>query len=251
MSLYRHPHAAMLLRDLPLPASTWFPWHVHDQHQLVWASQGVVAVNAGSAHWVLPPTRALWLPAGVEHRTGTQGRATLHGIYADPGRCPIAWPSPRMVAVRPLLRALLEHLSADGLSPGERRRAELVAFDVLEPVSVAPITVPWPSDPRAVAVAEALVADPADPRDLAAYGRSAGASERTLARLFLAECRMTFGRWRTQARLRAALGLLAAGMPLTGVARRVGYSSPSAFIAAFRRAVGVTPAEYFSASGVD
>lgn len=247
MSLYRHEHAAMLLRDLPLPSGSWFPWHVHDQHQLVWASQGVAAVNAGSAHWVLPPTRALWMPAGVSHRTGTQGRALLHGIYADPSRCPIAWPAPRIVAVRPLLRALLEHLSGDDLSVPERSRAEAVVFDLLEPVPVVPITLPWPSDPRAVAVAEALLADPADPRDLAAYGRSVGASDRTLARLFLAECDMTFGRWRTQARLRAALGLLAGGMPLSGVAPRVGYSSPSAFVAAFRRAVGVTPAEYFRA----
>jgi AraC-like DNA-binding protein len=247
MSLYRHEHGAMLLRDLPLPSSSWFPWHVHGQHQLVWASQGVAAVNVGSAHWVLPPTRALWLPAGVWHRTGTHGRAQLHGIYADPDRCPLSWPEPRMVSVRPLLRALLEHLADDGLSAGERARAEAVVFDVLEPVPVVPVTLPWPSDPRAVAVAEALLADPADPRDLAAHGRSVGASDRTLARLFLAECDMTFGRWRTQARLRAALGLLAGGMPLTGVAPRVGYSSPSAFVAAFRRAVGVTPAEYFRA----
>lgn len=238
----------MLLGTFDLAAGTWFPWHVHDLHQLVWASRGVVAVNVGDAHWVLPPTRALWLPAGVSHRTGTAGRSMLRGVYADPERCPVRWDAPRMIMVRPLLRELLEHLANADLSTAARARAELVVFDLLEPVEVVPIVVPVPSDPRARQVADVLLADPGDPRGLPELGRLVGASDRTLARLFLAECRMTFGRWRTQARLRAALALLATGMPLTGVAPRVGYSSPSAFIAAFRRAVGVTPAEYFRAA---
>ncbi|MGI5176519.1 helix-turn-helix transcriptional regulator [Dactylosporangium sp. CA-152071] len=57
---------------------------------------------------------------------------------------------------------------------------------------------------------------------------------------------MSFGRWRTNVRLRAALSLLATGTPVAVVARRVGYRSPSAFIAAFRQAFGVSPGAYFS-----
>jgi len=235
----------MVLGTFDLAAGTWFPWHVHNKHQLVWAARGVVAVNVGEAHWVLPPTRALWLPAGVEHRTGADRHASLRGIYADPPRCPVNWPSPRLIAVRPLLRELLEHLTSEDIGPDARLRAEAVAFDLMEPVDVVPITVPMPAEPRAARVAAALVADPADQRSLAEFGREVGAGERTLARIFLAECRLTFGAWRTQARLRAALPGLAAGKPLTGVARRVGYASTSAFVAAFRRAVGVTPGAYF------
>ncbi|WP_158888307.1 AraC family transcriptional regulator [Amycolatopsis anabasis] len=238
---------ALVLGDFELAAGTWFPWHVHESHhQLVWASRGIVAVNVGDAHWVLPPTRALWLPAGTVHRTGADGRARLSGIYADPARCPVGWPEPRLIAVGPLLRELLRHLTADDLGEEPRARAEAVAFDLLEPVDVTPISVPMPRDPRAREVAEALLADPADPRGLAEFGRVAGASERTLARLFLTQCGVGFGHWRTQVRLRAALPWLAAGTPLTGVARRVGYSSPSAFVAAFRRAVGMPPGEYFA-----
>ncbi|NBH03765.1 AraC family transcriptional regulator, partial [Amycolatopsis sp. SID8362] len=95
-------------------------------------------------------------------------------------------------------------------------------------------------------VERALLANPADPRTLAEFGRDVGASERTLARVFAAECRMPFGTWRTQVRLRASLPLLAQGTPLETVAYRVGYSSASAFVAAFRRAVGVTPGAYFA-----
>lgn len=236
----------MLLGAFDLPAGTWFPWHEHPAHQLVWSARGVVAVKSGDAGWVLPPTRALWLPAGVRHRTGALGRAALRGIYADPALSPVSWPAPRMVVVRPLLRELLEYLTGDGVAPEARLRAEAVAFDLLEPLDVVPIVVPAPVDPRARDVEAALLANPADPRGLAEFGRDVGAGERTLARIFVRECRMPFGAWRTQVRLRAALPFLAQGTPLETVAFRVGYSSASAFAAAFRRAVGVTPGAYFA-----
>jgi AraC-like DNA-binding protein len=237
---------AMLLGAIDLPAGTWFPLHEHPVHQLVWSARGVVAVKAGDAGWVLPPTRALWMPAGVPHRTGALGRVALRGIYADPALSPVSWPSPRMVAVRPLLRELLEYLTGDGVAPAARLRAEAVAFDLLEPWDVVPIVVPSPADPRARDVEAAVLVNPADPRSLAEFGRDVGAAERTLARIFVRECRMTFGTWRTQVRLRAALPLLAQQLPLETVAHRVGYSSASAFVAAFRRAVGVTPGAYFA-----
>ena len=235
----------MLLSDLPLAAGTWFPWHDHPAHQLVWAARGVAAVTVGDAQWILPPTRALWLPAGIRHRTGAVSHVELRGIYADPGRCPVDWPYPRIVIVRPLLRELLEHLVDSELPDGPRRRAEAVAFDLLEPMDVVPIVVPAPSDPRARDVADAVLQDLADARSLADWGREVGASERTLSRAFVRDCRMTFGTWRTQARLRAALPLLAQGLPMTTVANRVGYATASAFVAAFRRAVGIPPGAYF------
>jgi AraC-like DNA-binding protein len=94
-------------------------------------------------------------------------------------------------------------------------------------------------------VAGALRDDPASRRGLDEWGRVTGASGRTLARVFRAETGMSFGRWRAQLRLAAALPLLAEGLPVTVVAHRVGYGSASAFVAAFRRAVGVPPGRYF------
>lgn len=222
------------------------PWHVHAQYQLVWAARGVAAVTIGDAHWVLPTTRALWVPAGVYHRTGAIGNVVVRGIYADPQRCPVRFTGPRMVAVGPLLRELLEYLAGTTIADAARARAESVVFDLLQPIDVVPIGLPAPTDPRARDVLTAVLADPADPRGLAEFGRAVGASERTLARIFVRECGMTFGTWRTQARLRAALPMLAAGKPLATIAAEVGYSSPSAFVVAFRRAVGVTPGAYFA-----
>lgn len=103
----------------------------------------------------------------------------------------------------------------------------------------------WPVDPRARMVAEALRDDPADGRPLAAWATVAGASSRTLARLFTAETRLGFGRWREHLRMQEAMSLLAERGPVESVARRVGYASVSAFIAAFRRTVGLTPGQFF------
>jgi AraC-like DNA-binding protein len=114
-----------------------------------------------------------------------------------------------------------------------------------QPVTMTTIDLRMPDDDRARQAARALLANPADKRTLAEWGREAGASERTLARGFLAGTGIPFGRWRTLLRLQAALPALAAGDPVSAVARRVGYDTASAFVAAFGRETGLTPTAYF------
>ena len=135
------------------------------------------------------------------------------------------------------------------MNPQHQARAEALIFDLLEPAEVATIQITMPTDERALDVARALVSNPADPRNLAAWGRQVGASGRTLTRAFLADTGIPFARWRTSVRLQAAIPLLAAGEPVATVAGYVGYDTPSAFIAAFRRHTGVTPGAYFRAAG--
>jgi AraC-like DNA-binding protein len=109
----------------------------------------------------------------------------------------------------------------------------------------APLHLPLPRDPRLLAITERLTVDPADKRSLAAWARTAGASARTLARLFHRETGLGFAHWRQQARLLRALERLAAGDPVTTVALDLGYEGPSAFIAMFRSRLGATPGRYF------
>jgi AraC-like DNA-binding protein/quercetin dioxygenase-like cupin family protein len=229
----------------PMSASTLFDWHTHEDHQLAWASAGVLTVLTEGATWVLPPTRALWIPAGLPHETGAAGRATLRSVYVPPGLSPVNWTAPTVVAASPLLAEVIRYLG--GELPAERRaHAEALLTDLLTPIPVAVLDAPLPADPLAGQVATALRANPADQRTLAGWGRTVGASERTLARAFVAGAGIPFGRWRTLVRVQAALPLLAAGEPVSRVARRVGYETPSAFIAAFRRETGITPAAYFA-----
>lgn len=225
-----------------------FDRHVHEVHQLVWASSGVLMVEVEDRYWVLPTSLALWVPAGVRHASAALRASVMEGIYLDPARTPVGWERPTVVAVPGLARELIGHLAHE-LGEGERARAERVLFDVLAPVEKATIEVALPTDPRAREVAQLVLADPAGQQSLEELGRRVGASSRTLLRLFLAETGVTFSAWRTSARLRASMALLADGHPVSQVAYRVGYSTPSAFIAAFQRMTGHTPGTYFSTEG--
>jgi AraC-like DNA-binding protein len=229
----------------PMPAGTVFDWHTHDDHQLAWASQGVLTVRSGTSAWVLPPTRALWIPAGVRHETLSASTTTMRTAYVRPWRCPITWPDCTPVAVSPLLAELIEYLMDDQLDRDHRGHAERVLVDLLEPVSVVSFDVRMPSEERSRRVAEMLLEDPSNDRTLEQWGQEVGASGRTLARCFLTETSLPFGRWRSLLRLRAAMAALAEGEPVANVARSVGYESVSAFVASFRRETGITPAAYF------
>jgi AraC-like DNA-binding protein len=227
-----------------MPAGLVFDWHTHEDHQLAWAASGVLRVRTTSATWILPPTRALWIPAGLRHETLSAGAATMRTLYIRPDLCPISWPDFTPVSASPLLAQLIGYLEGHDLDPGRRVHAEAVLVDLLQPVAMSTVEVRMPVEERARQVAEALMADPADGRTLAEWGHQVGASARTLARFFVADTGLPFGRWRGLLRLQAAVIALADGEPVGNVARRVGYESPSAFVAAFRRETGMTPATY-------
>ena len=246
MSTNGQPDPVAIVGTFAMPIGTRFEWHAHGQHQLAWSPEGVLVVlTASGGSYVLPPSRALWIPAGTVHETRASGAAVLRSVYLEARRCPIDWTMPTPVAVSPFLGELIHHLDDRGLGVAERSRAEAVLFDLLLPLRVATIDVRQPADPRARDVSDALLADPADPRTLHEWGRAVGASSRTLARVFLSDTGLSFGRWRTLVRLQASLRYLAERMPVSAVAPRVGYRTTSAYVAAFRAHTGVTPGRYF------
>ena len=237
--------SGVVVVTFPMPAGQVFDWHTHDDHQLAWAASGVLTVRTAASAWALPPSRALWIPAGVRHETVSAGTAVMRALYVRPGLCPINWPDCTPVAASPLLAQLIDYLEDRSLDAGRRANAETLLVDLLTPVSMTVIEVRMPVEDRARRVAESLLEHPEDNRTLAEWGDLVGASARTLARAFIAESGLQFGRWRTMLRLQLALASLATGEPVANVARCVGYESPSAFVAAFRKETGVTPSAYF------
>jgi AraC-like DNA-binding protein len=222
--------------------------HCHAWHQLVYARGGVMTVSTAHGAWVVPPQRAVWMPATTAHEIHCATPVSMRTLYVAPDAAAALPASCCVVHVSPLLRELV---LASVEAPGpERRRGQLAALILSElaAATVAPLHLPEPSDPRVRRITEALRADPGDARTLAAWSRQVGASPRTLSRLFLAQTGMTFRQWQRQARLFAALVKLARREPVTAVALDLGYDSPSAFIHAFRRALGTTPGAYFGAA---
>jgi AraC-like DNA-binding protein/quercetin dioxygenase-like cupin family protein len=236
----------IVVGHFPLASGQWISPHSHSHHQLAWTRSGVLSVAVDDSYWVLPPTRALWLPAGVVHLTGATRDAVLCSLYLNPERCALDWAQPTAVGVDGLLAHLIAHLAREDLADDARLRAEAVILDLLRPLPVLPIDVPIPVDERVRAVADALLTDPADSRSLDAHARAIGTSRRTLTRLFVQDTGMSFDRWRTHMRLRTALPLLAEGRPVSQAAHAVGYATPSAFLAAFRRVVGTSPGHYLN-----
>lgn len=223
-----------------------------DWHGLIYASSGVMSVHTASGSWVVPPHRAVWVPAGVERRLEVSAGLALRTLYFKPG---VARSLPRhccVVNVTPLLRELILHTIDLGMLnraiPSHARLIGLL-IDQLRGLSTVPLQLPQPSDPRAVQVAALLKAHPKRRLPLPVIAKEVGASARTIERLFRAETKMTFAEWRERLRLLHALRLLAGGEPVTNVALELGYASPSAFTVMFRRAFGTTPSRYYRTPG--
>lgn len=224
------------------------PRHCHDVAQLIHASSGVLTVATEDGTWVIPPARAVWVPAGVVHSISMSGRAELRTLYVADTWTPIVDQECCVVQVSPLLHhAVLRVIDLPQPYPVDGAEARIVdvVLDEIRAAEIAPLHLPMPTDQRARTVAEEFLRDPSDRRSAGTWARVGGAGERTLERLFVSEVGTTFGRWQQQARLLEALRLLAAGDDVTTVALRVGYDTPSAFIAMFRRAMGTTPGRYF------
>lgn len=216
--------------------------HRHDDHQIVYAARGVLAITTDAGSWVTPATRAIWVPAGTVHTHQAHGETDLHLLGLPATDNPLGLDRPTVLTVGPLLRELIVAYTGrpHDESPA-RERLRAVLLDELRASPQQLLRLPAPRDPRLVALCAILRADPADRRTLAALGRAVGASDRTLARLFRSDLGMSFPQWRTQLRLHHSLLLLAADTPVTTVAHRCGWSSASAFIDVFRRAFGHTP----------
>ena len=218
--------------------------HSNDLAQIVFAKRGVMRVHAATCAWVVPPDRAPWMPAVVTHWIHCRTAVAMRTIYLDPAAASLG--SKRLVlAASPLLREIILRLVEGGYGDAGALLAVLVGE--LATVPVAPLHLPEPKDPRLQRVCAAPVADPGAAISLAAHARAAGASPRTLMRLFPAETGLSFRAWQRQLRLLVALERLAEGQPVTGVALDLGYASPSAFIAVFKAETGVTPGRYFRA----
>jgi AraC-like DNA-binding protein len=227
------------------------PFHSHRRAQLVYAYRGTMTVRTADASYMVPPQRAVWMPGYVEHGIEARSAFSMRSLYFDPEQVSGMPETVRVIQVSPLLRELIAAVVIAGNDYAPDSAVARLFAVIVDQIRVLPaalsLTLPLPSDPRLLRVTQALIDNPADPRDLAQWAREVGASPRTLNRLFPAQTGMTFRDWRQQRRMLRALELLAGGVRVTDVAFELGYESGSAFIAMFRRSLGTTPKRYFGA----
>ncbi|MER8162932.1 helix-turn-helix transcriptional regulator [Streptomyces sp. NPDC094472] len=239
------------LEEETLQGAAWLPHgyrldpHSHTQGQLVYAAAGALATATERGTWVAPANRVTWTPPRFAHSHRFYGETDVRLLAVPLDLCAELVDHPSVFAVSPFLReALLAFTDKPERQPCARRRLLNVIVDELADAAEQSLHLPEASDDRLRAATALLHEDPARPATLAELGRSVGASERTLSRLFHTELSMSFHRWRTTLRIHHALAHLTDGMSVTETAVACGWSNPSSFIDAFTEIVGQTPGRY-------
>lgn len=233
-----------LARDYP--AGFAAAMHTHPRAQLLYAVSGVMRVEMPDAAFVVPPSLALFLPAHAPHAIRMDGPVAMRALFLREDAAKRADKGTAVVAVSPLLREVVLAACAEPLDWDRRGRgrwlAEL-ALDEIARATVLPLGLPLPVDPRLLRAVAALRARPGDPRRLEDLAEVAGASSRTVARLFRAETGLSFRQWRQQARMAAAMEALTTGATPARAAAVAGFAGQAAFGAAFRAQFGMTPGQ--------
>jgi AraC-like DNA-binding protein len=194
---------------------------------------------------IAPPSRIVWIPPGVQHWHRAHGATDMRVVFLTPGLARALPSRPAVLTVTALAREATLALTGGGQrTDAGRLRLRRVIIDDLAAAPEQPLRLPDPVDDRLRVVAALVEQDLSATTTLGDLGRQAGASERTLSRLFHEETGMSFRQWRTQLRVHHALIQIAEGRSVTGTAFACGWSNPSAFIAAFTALVGQTPGRY-------
>jgi len=226
--------------------------HAHSRHQLIYAVQGVMVVQTDSGRWVVPPTRAIWMVAGMTHAIRCVGEVHMRSVLVATDVAAGAGLVARTqaVGISPLLRELIRaavdvrHPAAPDSRDGRVLR---LLLDEVRALPVLPLHVQMPADARLQRICRHLQDQPDDASTMQDWAARLAVDVKTIQRLFVKDTGMTFGQWRQQSRLLRALELLATGEKVIDVALALGYDSPSAFSTMFRKQFGLAPSQFFAA----
>ncbi|WP_346949716.1 helix-turn-helix transcriptional regulator [Dyella sp.] len=231
------------------PARFVLPAHAHKRAQLLYAATGVVKTITPEGSWIVPPRRALWIPAGVMHEVHMDGEVSTRSAYLQPEVARHLWPHCQVIAVSPLLHELLEaavDLPVEYALDSRDGRLMALLLDEIAAMPTLALNTPLPAEPRLHKLCRALLDAPALDLDIDAVAAKVDMSRRHFTRTFRQQTGMSYAAWRQQACLLAALTRLGRGQSITEVAVELGYGSASTFTAAFRRVLGEPPSRYMA-----
>jgi AraC-like DNA-binding protein/quercetin dioxygenase-like cupin family protein len=244
---YQHVPQAVAAMPKDFAAGFEILPHHHARAQLIHATAGTMRVSTEDGVWMVPPQRALWMPAGVQHGIVMLSDTTMRTLYVRDDAAAFMPSACRVMTVSPLLRELIvraTELPVQYDESGPAGHVVALILSELRGLQSLSLQLPMPRDPRLRTLCQALLDTPADARSLDAWARTINTSGRTLARRFQSETGLSFGAWRQQARVLEAMGRLGGGEAVTQVALDLGYESVSAFSAMFHRATGAPPSQF-------
>jgi AraC-like DNA-binding protein len=244
-----HDHHGVLAGSLSrdFADSTILSDHIHEMGQLKFALTGVMVVASTDGHWVVPPTRALWLAPNVRHRVRMLGKVQLRSVFVHPSSSHGLPEKSCLLPASPLFREVMAEVATSSSYSTASKRTRLLMELLLEEVnghSNTPIRLPAPRDHRLAMICTHIQEHLDDMKSLQEWAKELGYDERTLHRLFIQELGLSFLQWRQQAKLLAALEWLAEGRPILSIALDLGYQTQSAFTSMFRRNLGMSPSEF-------
>jgi AraC-like DNA-binding protein/mannose-6-phosphate isomerase-like protein (cupin superfamily) len=234
------------------PSRFHVPKHAHGSDQLIYAISGIMEVSSAQSTWLVPPHFALWIPARTLHGIYMPGPVSMRTLYLRRGLATGLEQRCAVLHVAPMLRELIVEIVRVG-SLRARNRYECALRELLiaqlHRASPVPTSITLPRDARALAVAQAILRDPAESKTLVRLCAEVGVSVRTIERSFRKDVGTDFESWRRQVRLTKAVELLVSKRSIKEVAYKVGYRQSSAFVEMFRRAFGTTPKAWISSLG--
>lgn len=234
----------MLGMALDYPDQYHVPPHKHRKAQLLYALRGVMVVGSEQGQWVVPPSRGLWLPAGCQHWIRMVGEVKVRTVFMPAlynAQLPL---SCCVLAISALLRELiLATLTIPQHYTANSRAARLVQvlIDELQPAKVLPVHLPFSQHGRVQQICQDIMNHPDLGKTATDWAKQFYVHPKTIQRQFIQHTGMTLGQWQQQAKLLMAMEMLANGQRVLDVALALGYNSPSAFSAMFKRQLGILP----------
>ncbi|MBS7809315.1 helix-turn-helix domain-containing protein [Roseococcus pinisoli] len=221
--------------------------HSHERGQLLIVSSGLAVTKTSAGSWVATTGSASWIPSGLEHSINVHAGTDGWFAYVRADACQGL---PQVISVARASSLLREAVARCAQRAGEatdhaaEERLSAVILDEIKALTFGAAYLPMPAHDQTRQIADAIMRDPADNRPLAELADAVGLSRRTATRHFADETGLSFSGWRQRMRLLRAMEWLGEGVTVTETALSLGYDSPSAFTAMFRRSFGVPPAEY-------
>jgi len=222
-------------------------WHSHDRIQLIHTLTGVIRIQTHEGIWIIPPGRGVWIPAHKPHALLSSGDVKARGVFIEDILQHDIQNECRVVAIPALLRELMSSaMDIQNEFQPESRNERLLQL-ILDEVRLLPalaFNLPDPQSPKLQQLCQRIKENLALEWSLEESAQQLHISSKTLARHFQKETGLHFSHWVRQAKLMQAMIDLAMNKPVLNVALDLGYESPSAFSAMFKRETSMTPSDY-------